>query len=151
MLFRNAHTHTHSQDNDCGDECTPVQGSSAAVSGGRLLLVHLPATVATAAAARQEETNQGHQDNVQDADGHTHQETHLVDQDLSTKHTQRHRYKQMISINFDAKLAEQRHVFAVCRDVKQRETSPNSRFTLLWWHCATRADQRVSVSSVEWG
>lgn len=93
MPFKSAHesthTRTHSQDNDCGDECAPVEGSSATLNRGRLLLVHLPTTVATAATARQEETNNGHQNDVEDANGHTHQEAHLVHQGLNTKHTRR--------------------------------------------------------------
>lgn len=71
-------THTHSQDNDCGDERSPVESSSATVNGGRLLLVHLPTTVATAATACQEEANYGHQDDVEDPNGCAHQETHLI-------------------------------------------------------------------------
>lgn len=77
----------HSQENGCCDECAPVESPSATVDGGRLLLLHLPATVTAAATARQEETNYGHQNDVQDADGCTHQETHLVNQGLNTKRT----------------------------------------------------------------
>lgn len=114
-MFKNTHTHTHSQDNDCGDECSPVESSPATVNGGSLLLVHLPTTVATAATARQEETNYGHQDDVQDADGRTHQETHFIRQDLNTyTNTQIHTC----------------HI-VVCRDVKRRETSADG-FALLW-------------------
>ena len=80
-------SHTHSQDNDGGAEHTQVESSSEAVNGGRLLLVHLPTTVATAATAGQEETNYGHQDDVQDANGYTHQETHFIHQGLDTKQT----------------------------------------------------------------
>lgn len=75
-----AHTHTHLQDNDCGDECTPVEGSSATVNGRSLFLIHLPTTVVTAPTARQEETNYGHQNDVQDTNGYTHQETHTIHQ-----------------------------------------------------------------------
>ena len=79
--------HTHSQNNECSDECAKIENSSVTVSGGCLLLVHLPTTVATAATAGQEETNYGHQDDVQDANGNTHQETHFINQSLNTKHT----------------------------------------------------------------
>lgn len=78
------YTHTHSQDNNCGDEGAPVQSSSATMNGGRLLLIHLPTTFATAATACEEETDYGHQNDVHDADGYTDQETHLIHQDLST-------------------------------------------------------------------
>lgn len=78
---------THSQDNDGGAECNKVESSSETVNGGCLLLVHLPTTVATAATARQEETNYGHQDNIQDANGYTHQETYFIHQGLNTEHT----------------------------------------------------------------
>lgn len=75
-------THTHSQDNGCGDECTPVEGSSATVHRGRLFLVHLPTAVAAAATARQEEPNERHQNDVQDTDGDAYKEPHLIDQNL---------------------------------------------------------------------
>jgi len=92
MLSKNtrAHTHTHSQENDCGDECSPVESSSATVSGGCLFLVLLPTTVATAATACQQETDYRHQNDVQDANGCTHQEPHFIHQDLNTKHTHTH-------------------------------------------------------------
>ena len=54
------------------------------VEAGCLLLVHAPTTVATATAACHDESNQGHEDNVEDPDGSTHQEAHLVDQELDT-------------------------------------------------------------------
>lgn len=79
---RHTHTYTHSQDNGCGDECTPVEGSSATVNRGCLLLVHLPTTVATAATARQEEPDDRHQNDVQDADGYAYKEPHVIDQEL---------------------------------------------------------------------
>lgn len=85
-LFTNAQT-THSQDNDRGDERTPVESSSATVNGGRLLLVHLPTTVATAATAHQEEANDGHQNDVHDTNCCTYQETHFIHQGLNTENT----------------------------------------------------------------
>ncbi len=93
MLLRmheSTNPHTHSQDKSCGDERAPVEGSSATVDGARLLLVHLPTTEATAATARQEVTNYGHQKDEQDAKNCTYQETHLVLQDLNTTHTHSH-------------------------------------------------------------
>lgn len=84
---KNTHVQRYSQDNDCDHEHGQVKSSPETVSGGCLLLVHLPTAVATAATASQEETDDGHQDDVQNADGNTHQETRFVDQNLNTKRT----------------------------------------------------------------
>lgn len=63
--------HKHLQDDECGRPGKNVESSSDAVNGGRLLLVHLPTTVATAATASQDETDYGHQNDVQNPNGYT--------------------------------------------------------------------------------
>lgn len=74
----------HLQYNEGDEKCAPVEESSPAVDALRLFLVHSTPAVSTAPAARKTESDEGHEDDVNNPNSQANQETFLIGQCLQT-------------------------------------------------------------------